>query len=84
MPRQPEAGVDDDLAGGAPVGALAVGHGVRVAGEPVVLEGENGGGEVVAAAEAQELVLAQGLVAVGGSCGFEQLRELLEVLRVEL
>ena len=55
-----------------------------VAGEPAVLEREHGSGEVVAAAEAQELVFAERLVPIGARSRFDQPRELFEVLTIEL
>src|SRR3990172_13357213 len=76
--------MDDELAGCATRFALAVGHGVGIADDAAVLEGEDGACEVVAVLEAEELVLAQGFVAIDERGRAEELREVLQVGVCEL
>ena len=84
MPRRRCAGCTTNSQDDAALVVRAVGDGVGVAGELPVLEGEHGASQVVAAAQAEELVLAQRLVAVGERGGPEQLRKLFEVVRLKL
>ena len=65
-------GMDDNLARSSTLVARGEREGVGVAGEALAIEGEDRVGMVVAALDAQELVLAEGLVAVGEGGGADE------------
>ena len=65
-------GMDDDLARGPALFAGREREGVGVAGEAVAVEDQDGVREVIAALDAQELVLAEGLMTVGEGGGADE------------
>ncbi len=80
----PERRIDHQLAGRAALVLVAVCDRVRVPGQLTVLEREDRHREVIAALEAQELVLAQRFVPIGARGGIEQPRKALQMLGFEL